>query len=274
MTVANPFHWRHLPARAVPLQARLHDEALDFISIGSAIATSRLFSVHRFDLSRDVLLAPILQINQLSSSETQSQIDPFNHEIERVSSVAAGRALGDPACLVVVPDTSALYERPDLEAWRFGTFKALRIVLVPAVVEEIDRHKDGPESRRREMAAKLARQISDYRRRGRLADGVPLRTGYSRVSTDFGPANLDKLPDALRDGSNDNQLLAAGLHVAARFAQSPSAVVTRDVNLANKCEFLRLCALTLEDLVSEHPAAPRRVRPGAPSRCAKPETRS
>jgi hypothetical protein len=52
---------------------------------------------------------------------------------------------------------------------------------VPGVVRELDEHKVHRNASVRAKANRIARQIGEYRRRGRLTDGVPLRSSVSTI---------------------------------------------------------------------------------------------
>lgn len=155
---------------------------------------------------------------------------------------------------IVVPDTNALYWNPALEDWRSPDNRAFKIVLTPAVVTEIDAHKyDHRNSPRRKKAERIARQISEYRRRGRLVDGVTL---VRDVSTIAALAVEPRMPNSLPwlDASNpDDRFVASALEVIRGHTRAPVVVVSRDVNLQNKLEFARLPFVDPSAFVDEMP---------------------
>jgi hypothetical protein len=146
-------------------------------------------------------------------------------------------SVGDSHEVILVPDTNALYAQPALEDWAYDECPRFALALVPAVVRELDDHKDrhgNPDVR--EKARKLVRRIGEYRRRGSLADSVTLRNGRSRI---FSWAREPQMAASLPwlDGkSNDDRLLASALEIARAHALCPTAIVTRDLNLQNKCD--------------------------------------
>jgi predicted ribonuclease YlaK len=170
-------------------------------------------------------------------------------EIERLLRAAAG---DDNAEVILVPDTNALYAAPVLEQWAFDEFERFKLVLVPAVISEIDRHKDGhPNQAVRDKAKSLIRQIGEYRRRGRLVDGVPIRTGRSQIMAIAIEPDMSRTLGWLRPDSPDDRLMASTIEIGRRYLSSPVALVTRDLNLQNKCELAQMSFVlppaTIED---------------------------
>jgi|CXWL01.1.fsa_nt_gi rRNA-processing protein FCF1 len=139
---------------------------------------------------------------------------------------------------VLVPDTNALLYAPDLATWTFDDVPRFEIVLVPAVLAELDTLKvnhRNPEVR--EKAERLIRQIKDYRRRGSLAGGVPIhgnRVTLRAVAVEPAPAAVLSW---LSPQSADDVLLASTLVVMRDHPRTPVALITRDINLQNKAEF-------------------------------------
>lgn len=69
---------------------------------------------------------------------------------------------------MIIPDTNALYAWPDLDKWKFDDCARFVVVLVPALIREIDEHKDDARKTfqsRRAKAEKHVRQIKGYRER-------------------------------------------------------------------------------------------------------------
>jgi hypothetical protein len=88
----------------------------------------------------------------------------------------------------VAPDTNALIFNPDLEKWKLDGTPQFTMVLIPAVLSELDSLKVNHRVETvREKAEKVISRIKDYRRRaaaagGRLADGAVVVTGVSTLS--------------------------------------------------------------------------------------------
>jgi len=165
-------------------------------------------------------------------------------QIEKVFSARFGA--------VIVPDTNALYWNPALEEWRHPDGSAFSIVLTPLVLSELDAHKDDPRnSSRQKKANRLARQFGEYRRRGRLSDGVPLVSGVSTVaSIATEPRVADSLP-WLDASSPDDRFLTSALEVMRQNTRADVLVVTRDLNLQNKLDFAHLPSAHPDEFVRE-----------------------
>lgn len=160
-------------------------------------------------------------------------------EITSVVATIYGHADGEP---VLVPDTNALLHNHRLEDWRFEDLSTFTIVLVPTVLSELDKLKvDHRKSESvRDKATSLIRMIKGYRERGRLTDGVPLVKGVSRIQSLAVEPDLSESLPWLDKDNQDDRILALVIEVMREHPRSPVILVTRDVNLQNKCEFARL----------------------------------
>jgi hypothetical protein len=242
MTTNHPFRWVPLPVAARQQQTETRQ------------------SLRRLDvLIRSVLADQPLSIHQDVSSKLDSIREVIDHDkhtdrgtpdangqraagsISDLVQLATDVASGDEVETLLIPDTNALYAQPRLEHWQFQNCPRFALVIVPAVVSELDRHKDHhPNKVVVEKAQTLIRQIGEYRRRGRLVDGVTLRNHRSRIlawprEPDVG-ASLPWLDAA----HADDRLIASAIEVGRSRALSPLAIVTRDLNLQTKCEFAHL----------------------------------
>jgi len=152
-------------------------------------------------------------------------------------------ALHDPTegAHVFVPDTNALYWNPALETWRFPGAEPFSVILTPAVLADLDRHKiehKNPDVRGK--AERLIRGVKEFRRRGSLIDGVTIVAGVSSLAAlAIEPRMADSLP--WLDASNDDdRVLASVVEVMRLRARSEVVLVTRDINMQNKAEFARI----------------------------------
>lgn len=148
----------------------------------------------------------------------------------------------------LVPDTNALLFNPSIENWTFPDLTRFVLVLTPAVLSELDEQKvnhRNPEVR--EKAERLIRQLKEYRRRGRLTDGVKLvHDAIHLVAVALEPDVSRSLP-WLDPTNHDDRLIASTLDVMRRYSRSPVAIVTRDINLQNKAEVARIPTLEPPD---------------------------
>jgi len=140
-----------------------------------------------------------------------------------------------------VPDTNALLYNSALEAWTFEETPRFTLVLVPAVLSELDALKINHRNETvRRKAETLIRQIKEYRRRGKLTEGVPVvKDKIDIVGIATEPSVETTLP-WLDLENNDDRFLAAVIEVMRNRPRSPVIIISRDINLQNKAEFARV----------------------------------
>jgi len=110
--------------------------------------------------------------------------------------------------------------------------------LIPTVLSELDELKVNHRNEAvRSKADTLIHQIKEYRRRGKLADGVPLNNGISSiVSIAAEPIMNESLP-WFDPNNKDDRILASLLELIQIYPNSPIILVSRDINIQNKAEF-------------------------------------
>jgi hypothetical protein len=140
-----------------------------------------------------------------------------------------------------VPDTNALLYNPILEKWYFEGVPAFALVFTPTILSELDALKTNHRNQNvRKKAETLIKQIKEFRRRGRLAEGVPLVKGKSTVwAVAVEPNMQDSLP-WLDSTNNDDRFLAAVIELMRLRPRSAVFAVSRDINFQNKAEFARI----------------------------------
>jgi hypothetical protein len=139
-----------------------------------------------------------------------------------------------------VPDTNALLYNNALDQWTFVDSPTFTILLTPTVLSELDALKINHRVETvRAKAEKLIRQVKEYRRRGRLTEGVPLR-GSTMLAAIATEPKMEHSLNWLDPHSNDDRLLATIIEVMRQRPRSPVILVTADINLQNKAEFARI----------------------------------
>lgn len=243
LNVSGDHAYRVLEVDGKQLQAQLLEEYTDFADlVGVLLRTQPDKARKAHEKRRKAVLAAITQEgstwHKSIDEEWASASKALRSQIESIRNLYSASSEGT---VVVVPDTNALLWNPGLEDWSFTDIRSFDVWLVPVVLGELDSLKVNHRNAEvREKAEALVRRIKGYRDRGNLRDGVPLRTGLSRlfsvaVEPDFG-ASLPWL-----DSSNaDDRLVATFIEVMRRNPRSPVVLVTRDLNLQNKMEFGRL----------------------------------
>ena len=181
-----PNYWKVLPTGVGPqLQRKTRKSYASFIDMFRLIAGTDLYQ--RWEGERaDYLISAIEQNAGSGYSTLETHHRAATESLDEAMAVVdemTGPEDGDEPMLVL--DTSALYANPWLEDWSFEQLPRFCLVLVPATLRELDRHKDGGHPNRDvvQKAQKVVRQIREYRRRGAggLMAGVPLRRDRSRI---------------------------------------------------------------------------------------------
>jgi hypothetical protein len=159
-----------------------------------------------------------------------AQLDALRHVI--------GEQTGVP---IFVPDTNALIQAPFLEKWHFDGVTQFEVVLLPTVLGELDKLKVEHRNQDvRDKATKLIAQLKEFRRRGRLGDGVAIVKGRVLLRSVAREPNFEQTLPWLQRENNDDRLLASFLDVLRQYPSSPVVLVTSDINLQNKAEAARL----------------------------------
>ena len=239
--ITSPYSWSELSTDGLRFQSRALEEFRRFSALVRVLTreqASGILSAVDADTGR---VTAFIERNRASVGTPERALDDVLKALRRlVAQIDKVFSASDGALLV--PDTNALYWNPALEEWRHPTGPPpFAFVLTPQVLSEIDLHKDDSRNAtRREKAKRLVRQIGEYRRRGRLSNGVPIVTG---ISTIMSVATEPRLPDSLPwldATSADDRFLASGLEVMRQNVRADVVVVTRDVNLQNKLDFAHL----------------------------------
>ena len=131
---------------------------------------------------------------------------------------------------LLVVDTSALLDRPDLQDWRFNG-ERWTVVVLPQVLSELDDKKRDP--RTRDAATKVIRQMTDFARRGDTLTGVKL-TGNLRYREVATSADMDATVPWLRSDVPDDHIIAGALDLACQDLTATVCVLASDRNLHNK----------------------------------------
>jgi PhoH-like ATPase len=141
-----------------------------------------------------------------------------------------------------VLDTNVLLHDPSA----LTRFEDNHVVVPIEVVEEIDRFKRDPSEKGRN-ARQVSRLLDELRRKGNLAEGVPLDSagGGSLKVVFCRTETLAQLPPELRAGNGDNNILAVALEQRLEQvmgSRPPVVLVTKDTNLRIKADAVGLIA--------------------------------
>ena len=145
--------------------------------------------------------------------------------------------------VVFVPDSNALIHNPYLEKWNFADTPQFLLVIAAPVLGELDVLKVNHRVETvRDKAEKVIRLLKELRRRAqvsgtKLSDGVVLVTGVSEVVTIATEPQMENSLPWFDPSNKDDQILAATIEVMRRNPRSAVLMVSRDINMQNKCEF-------------------------------------
>lgn len=165
-------------------------------------------------------------------------IEEYRSTIHRLPS-----AYGKGERLLVV-DTSALLDRPDLQNWKLDGGR-WTVVFLPQVHSELDDRKR--DDRTRDAAQKVIRQVEDFDRRGDTFEGVPLAGCLAVREVAISPDMHETLP-WLRADVPDDAIIAGALELWWRDLTSRVAITASDRNVRNKARLAGLGAVHPNDL--------------------------
>ena len=139
--------------------------------------------------------------------------------------------------IIAVTDTCSLLQQHELHAWKFENIKHCTLVIVPQVIAELDRHKDGGKEQLAKKAASLILQLKEFRSRGALSGGVKINnTVWIKITTS---EDLDMpISTWLKPDNADDKILISALQLACLNFRSDVRVITRDTNVSNKLHLL------------------------------------
>ncbi|MEM7760599.1 MAG: PIN domain-containing protein [Cyanobacteria bacterium P01_A01_bin.40] len=140
---------------------------------------------------------------------------------------------------VFVPDTNALINNPTLENWYFDNIDEFWILLLPTVLSELDDLKINHRNEAvREKCNSLIRKLKEYRRRGRLNEGVPIIKNRIYVKSKATEPDFNNSLSWLDPENKDDRIIARFLEVIREQINTSVILVTSDINLQSKLEFV------------------------------------
>ena len=243
LATGGDYAWEQLDETGRQIQSKLLEKYRLLNAILRALLYSQAEDTERtFHETSNAILAVIQQTGTTWCERSEDALSLVKENVQRQVGLL-GRAY-DPdegAACYVVPDTNALLHNPALDSWRFEESRTFTIVLTPAVLSELDLLKINHRNEDvRRKAERLIRQIKEYRRRGRLAEGVTLVRDVSRIQSIATEPNFAESLSWLDPNNQDDRLLASYIEVMRIRPRSPVLLVTADINLQSKAEFAGL----------------------------------
>lgn len=241
ISVAGDYAWKELDEQGRQIQAKVLEDYRHLCSILRVLLREQPVDTLRTLATTDKTITNIIEQRHTPLRRRDEALQTVTEALE--TQVLLLTRLYDPSAgeIVFVPDTNAMLYNLALENWRFDDVPRFTIVLTPTVLAELDSLKINHRNEAvRNKAEKLIRQVKEYRRRGRLVDGVVLVKGASTIQTVATEPDMEKTLPWLDPHHNDDRFLASFVEVMRARPRSSVVLVTRDINLQNKAEFARL----------------------------------
>jgi hypothetical protein len=212
------FCWVELPSEARPIQARVLEEYRRLHDVLQALLCGQPDDTLReLKQANEVVLGVIKQEGWLHHATADEAFLEATEALETAVGLISRLYSAEEDTIILVPDTNTLLYNPDLDSWDLYEGRQYRLVLLPTVLAELDKHKINHRNESvRKCSERLIRQIKEYRRRGSLIDGVTLRTGKSVIQTVAIEPDLSKSLPWLDASNEDDRLLAAMIEVIRR----------------------------------------------------------
>lgn len=242
VTLSGDFAWRRLQPEGKRLQSRLLGEYRHFRTLLTALVGNR--SKEELASIEEHHKTVLQTIEQTSSFCSENKTDELESAISALRNLSA---LIDPSYdsnaseVILIPDTNALLYNPSLESWTYDAIPEFTVALTTVVLSELDAlGPDHPNRTVREKAGNLVRQIKEYRKKGRLSGGVPLKEGRSTLKTFAKEPDIEKSLPWLRETNRNDRFLASALEIMREYVGSKVLLVSREISVQSKAEFARL----------------------------------
>ena len=234
--------YEKLDSKAVFIQDKLYksfNKVFEIIEI--LLSESSQEHLKNFDKEKKVIIESILQNSRTWSKTINEVIDKCSESINKICSIITNIYSSKNNKPILVVDTNSLYTNTEIEKWSFEEFENFEIVITPSVLKDLDKHKiEHRNENIRAKAIKLIKKIKEYRRRGKLSEGVSIVKGKINLRTIAKEPNFDKTLQWLDSKNEDDRLIAEFLEIMRSNGDRPVILVTEDINLQNKCELADL----------------------------------
>lgn len=231
--------WQKLDKEGLRVQSKILEEYRRF----SAILRTLLLrqpknSLKEFNDSNITILNAIEQQGSTWSKTSNEVFEKVSRGIDSITELIDNLHDNSESNVVYVPDTNALLYNPDLEKWHFDDVSHFSIALTPTVLSELDQQKVNHRVEDvRKKAEGLVKRIKEYRRRGKLTNGVTILKNKIDVFAVAVEPNFERTLPWLDSNNNDDRFLASTIEIMRLYSRSSVILITRDVNLQNKAEF-------------------------------------
>jgi hypothetical protein len=228
--------WGELDEESKRFQTKIYNEYNHLIEVGRSILVNALPECKdKFEKEVDSILGKIEQKTYTLHDSIVQVTEDFKrsleNQIESVNSIYGKLGLGR----VLIPDTNVFIANPDIHLYKIPCKSC--ILILPTILGELDKLKveHGNENVRKK-AAKTIKNLKEYRRRGKLLDGVKITDKLTAYTIAVEP-KFEGKPSWLDPSNNDDRFIATCFEVAAKYPDSEMSILTLDINMQNKAEF-------------------------------------
>lgn len=246
----NKWQWAALPDEAAPFVGTARDalrRLKEFSSNAARRAPDRAEELRKLETTLERVIeqpdgsypngAPRSTIEQVREC-VEAELNEYRRVVGLLPSAHGGGGR------LLIADTSALLDRPDLQNWKLDG-ASWTLVLLPQVHSELDDRKR--DTRTREAAQKVINQIEDFDRRGDTFVGVPLAGNITVREIPISPDMSQTLP-WLRSDVSDDAFIAGALELVWQDLTSRIAITASDRNVRNKARLAGLGVVHPNDL--------------------------
>lgn len=232
------YEWGELSLKGKQIQTSIYKELNIFIELLEVILRDQPDKyLSQFDDAIEDIVLALLQNNQVWESNIGSVIENVKKNFKDIADVINNQYYDDGKRNIIVPDTNALLTNPNIEDWKFDKIKEFELILLPTVLQELDKLKINHRNQDlRDKATTLIKKIKEYRHRGKLTSGVKLR-GNNIIRAVAVEPKMDKTLSWLDPLNNDDRIVASFIEVCRENISASVILITSDINVQNKAEF-------------------------------------
>lgn len=241
-STSGDFKFEDLKPEAAPVQDRLYKrfnktfDLIEFLLAGSPVDHAK-----EYKTNRDIIIKFILQNSMTWCHSTNEITEKTEEAIKNIQTILNTLFVAGNQVPLFIPDTNALYANPEIETWTFENVDKFEIIITPSVLKDLDKHKiEHRNDTIRTKASKLINKIKEFRRRGKLTEGVVVTKDKINLRTIATEPDFSKALQWLDKTNDDDRLIAEILEIMKQNCDCPVFIVTADINLQNKCEFIDL----------------------------------
>lgn len=231
-------YWDDLPEPGKQIQASLLPKLERFSNLVTSVSENLPASTRKdLDSKLKLLHSSIEQGGGTWWESKDEAVHEFRKLLTETIEIVKSFCNSSPSEFIAVPDTNALLKNIELEKWTLPDIQRFTILLVPAILAELDSHKVNHRvDTVREKSNKLITRIKEYRRRGSLHEGVPIVKNKIYIRTIAQEPNTSKGLPWFDPKNPDDRFLTSVLEIMRINLNSSVFVVTADINMLNKAD--------------------------------------